>query len=148
VSLEHITGDLFDGTFDAIAHGVNCSAEMRSGIAIRFRVRYPDMYTRYLDECHDHRLTPGRVFPWRTRHGLWVYNLATQDKPGANARPHAIEQSLREAIARAEDHGVRTLGIPRLGAGVGGLEWATVLAALEEATSRSSVRVITVTLDP
>jgi O-acetyl-ADP-ribose deacetylase (regulator of RNase III) len=145
VTVEHTTGDLFEGQFDAVAHGVNCAAEMRSGIAVRFRVRYPDMYTRYLDECHDRRLTLGRVLPWRTRHGLWVYNLATQDRPGSDARPYAIAQSLAEGLARAEDQGVRSLGIPRLGAGVGGLTWDEVVPVLEEAAGASRVRVITVT---
>ena len=43
----------------------------------------------------------------------------------------AIADSVRAAIDHARENGVRTIYLPRIGAGIGGLDWDDVRATLE-----------------
>lgn len=147
MSVEHVTGDLFAQGADAIGHGVNCRGVMGAGIAVAFRQRFPAMYAQYRVECREHRLALGGVFPWRDdASGLVVYNLASQDRPGRHATLAALRSSLTVTLTHAERVGVRSLALPRIGCGIGGLLWEQARDVIEDVASRSDVRVLTVTL--
>lgn len=68
-----------------------------------------------------------------------VYNLATQQQPGADARLGAIATSVAAMLTDAEQHGLPEVGVPHLGAGIGGLLWPDVRQVLEEAGQANSV---------
>lgn len=134
MSLTEITGDLFEVQgLDALAHGVNCRGLMGAGIALKFRDLYPAMYLEYATACREKRLIPGGLFPWRNPPGKpWIYNLATQDDIGRCARIKHVRASVRVMYLHARDHGVRHIGMPRIGSGIGGLSWDSVRAALAD----------------
>jgi len=76
------TGNLFDSDAKALGHGVNTEGRMGAGIAVAFRNADPDMYEAYRQECWSGRLTAGGMFAYPSS-GRWVYNIASQDLPGA-----------------------------------------------------------------
>lgn len=123
-------GSLFTSTADAYAHGVNTAGLMGAGIAIGFKHNWPDMYAEYKDLCKTGRLSPGSVFtyfaPDRT-----IYNIASQDKPGKNARLSWLESGLFCALGRAAEDNVNTIAMPRIGCGIGGLDWVDVRDIVE-----------------
>lgn len=145
MSVEFRTGDLFAQGLPALAHGVNCQGSM-GGIAGLFADRWPDMADAYADECAAERLTLGGMFVWTDDDGTVIYNLATQFYGGPNADLGAIETSLGLAVQHAEAHGVVAIGLPRIGAGIGGLEWPDVRDVITEIGARSSVSLVVVTL--
>ncbi len=144
------TGDLFDLPFvvDAVAHGVNCQGVMGSGIALEFRARYTGMHKYYVDSCQRCEWLPGDVLAYRSWAGRWVYNLFTQRAPGADARLPAISRAMSKMLQHASNHGVRTIAIPRIGSGVGGLDWADVEAAMRSVVEMDAgdVSVIVISL--
>lgn len=143
--LEHRTGDLFAQTdLDAIGHGCNTMGKMGGGIAVLFRRYYPDMFTEYRRLCLSGDLSVGGMFAWETAKGKWIYNLASQQRTGRDARIEAIEASLDLALVHATEHGVTSIGLPRIGAGIGGLRWPDVQAAITEVAAPSPVRVVLV----
>ena len=147
MTVEYRTGDLFtQPDLRALGHGVNCHGVMGSGIAPLFRKRSEAMYEAYRTECNTGRLTLGGVFVWVNPDGTVVYNMASQDKPGRNATLAAVESSLNEALAHAETTGVTAIGIPRIGAGIGGLNWDDVKDVIENAAERSPVTIVVVSL--
>lgn len=106
------------------------------------------MYADYRARCEAGRLTPGRGFAWAlSADDSWryVYNLATQAKPGRDARLDAIEESLTGALAHAARHDVASIGLPRIGCGIGGLDWDDVNYVLNRVAARTSVRLVVVT---
>lgn len=120
-------GDLFSAAVPALAHGVNVRGVMGAGIATEFRARFPEMYAEYRGLCRDGGLVAGEVHPWRDpASGCWVYNLASQDKPGANARLEWLDSSVRAMANHASRHGVAKVAMPRVGCGIGGLRWRDV----------------------
>jgi O-acetyl-ADP-ribose deacetylase (regulator of RNase III) len=149
VSVVHATGDLFDPTFgfDAIAHGVNCKGVMGSGIAVVFKNKYPEMYSHYAKACKGNFLLPGQVIPWRTgSSGLWVYNVASQYWPGAYARQEYLKAGLQWVRFHMEHGGLNNLGLPRIGAGIGGLTFDVVRDTVEFVFGKSDLNVTIVSL--
>lgn len=139
MGVRHVEGDLFNLGLPALGHGCNCAGSMSGGIAVAFRAKSEQMYDEYRRLCATRELRPGGFFRWTLDDGTVVYNLATQQRPGRDARLPAIETSVRAMLADAEDHGIPEVGVPHLGAGIGGLEWADVRRVLEEVGSESPV---------
>lgn len=144
---EYRTGDLFaQPDIQAFGHGVNCQGVMGAGIAPLFRKRSEAMYLAYRSACHNGELILGGFVPWLNPDGTVFYNMATQDKPGRNARLGAVESALDGALAHAETHGIKALGIPRIGTGIGGLRWQNVRTVIEKVAAKTPVQVIVVSL--
>jgi O-acetyl-ADP-ribose deacetylase (regulator of RNase III) len=116
---------------EAFGHGCNCEGVM-GGLAAKVEQRWPAMAAEYRAACPAGTFTVGGVLPWLDEEtGVWIYNLATQQQPGADARLDAIGDSVRAAIEHARESGVRTIYLPRIGSGIGGLDWNDVRATLE-----------------
>jgi O-acetyl-ADP-ribose deacetylase (regulator of RNase III) len=116
---------------EAFGHGCNCEGVM-GGLAAKVEQRWPAMAADYRAACRAGTFTVGGVLPWLDREtDVWIYNLATQQHPGADARLDAIADSVRAALSHARENGIRTIYLPRIGAGIGGLDWDDVRATLE-----------------
>ena len=141
----HTIGDLLALGLPALAHGCNCRGSMAGGIARQVRERWPAMAREYERRCRAGEFRLGDVMAWQAPEGLVVYNLATQVERGADARLDAVESTVRAALADAAERGLDRLGVPRLGAGIGGLERADVREVLERAGRQSPVDLVVVT---
>ncbi len=144
MTLEHATGDLFELPLPALAHGCSCSGSMAGGIAVSLRALDERMYQEYARLCHAGTFRLGDVLPWELVDGRVVYNLATQQRPGRDARLDAIATSVAAMLRDAEARGLDRVGVPRLGAGIGGLEWPEVESVLAEAAVASRVTLVVV----
>lgn len=133
------SGDLFTTEAKVIGHGVNTRGVMGAGIAVAFRNRWPQMYEEYRLACEDGSLVAGSCLLWETgSEGVeLVANIASQDFPGPHASLSWLDQGATCAAAGALERGYDTIAIPRIGAGIGGLDWdeaAQVLRKVEEET--------------
>ncbi len=138
-------GDLFSVGADAIAHGVNCKGVMGAGIAAEFAKRYPDMKREYQSLCRTAALVPGAYFAWVSPDGKRIYNLATQSYPGRCARLEWIEQAVTAMLSHAELLSLSVVAVPRIGCGIGGLNWSDVRQTLDRVSRDSPVELIAMT---
>jgi O-acetyl-ADP-ribose deacetylase (regulator of RNase III) len=137
-----VKGDLFAHTgLDALAHGCNCAGAMGKGIAVRFRERFPKMYEAYKERCADGRFALGDVFAW-PEDGLTIFNLGTQKTWRTKADLSAIETAVRSMVRLAEQSRIARVGLPRIGAGLGGLAWPAVRALLAEIGNDTHVELV------
>ncbi|MGL4999429.1 MAG: macro domain-containing protein [Cetobacterium sp.] len=122
-------GDIFTTTAPAIGHGVNVDGFMASGIAVTVRERYPEMYELYRDHCKKGGMEPGGMLLYGPAplDGKYIMNIASQDRPGKNAKYEWLHQGLSTAMGACDHYGLDVLALPRIGAGIGGLEWDSVL---------------------
>ncbi len=138
--IQYVKGDLFTYPgLDAIGHGCNCKGVMGSGIAAQFARFYPRMVSHYSRLCHEGKFRPGDYFTWghlEDGHQL-IYNMATQDKPGKDARGLWIAQALDGAMKGMDLNGLKTLGIPEIGSGIGGLPQDYCHYIFEETAERN-----------
>jgi O-acetyl-ADP-ribose deacetylase (regulator of RNase III) len=147
MALTPVTGDLFELRLPALGHGCNCAGAMGAGIAVEFKRRFPDMYREYRSRCRQGRFVLGEIFLWEASDAT-IYNLATQPVPRPSATLQAIDTSVRAALADAEQRRKVELGIPRIGAGLGGLDWNDVADVLAGASEGSTVELVVVSLPP
>ncbi|MFW5471053.1 macro domain-containing protein [Knoellia sp. CPCC 206435] len=138
------TGDLLTLGLPAIGHGCNTAGSMAGGIARQVQERWPQLHSEYAQLCRD------RQFPLGSFHvvdvgEVLVYNVATQRNPGQDAYLGAISSAVAGALQDLECRGITTLGLPRLGAGIGGLQWSAVQAVLRALAASSPVDLVVVT---
>lgn len=136
MTVQEVTGDLFNPAwnFEAIGHGVNCKGVMGSGIAPLFKKRWPKMYDHYKAACDGRFLLPGQVIPWQVSPSgnRWVYNIASQYQPGADARLSFLRAGLEYVKFHMQEKDIERLGLPRIGAGIGGLNYEDVYDVVDD----------------
>lgn len=129
-------GNMFDTELPAIGHGVNVDGKMGAGVAKLIRQQFPEVYHRYAAACAEGTLRPGGMLALQGADGTWVLNLASQDRPGANASLAWLRSALIEAFEFAEANMLAGFAIPRIGAGIGGLEWADVITLINRVATQ------------
>ena len=122
-------GDLFLSGAHTIAHGVNCAGKMGAGIAREFKRRYPQMFDEYRRRCSSGELRPGGYFLDKTTEP-WVLNLATQDTTHGAALEH-VRSCLEDFARYYSQEGIKSLAIPKIAAGLGGLDWNMIRDLIE-----------------
>jgi len=156
MSIKFVSGNIFNYPgLDAFCHGCNCKGIMGAGIAAEVKKYFPEMFKVYRQLCLNREFILGGVFTASISDivGTYqneiakagfktVYNLATQNNIGPNANLRAIEASVCLMIDNAEKAGIKTIGVPRLGAGIGGLDWKIVKEILEKLGSTTNVELI------
>lgn len=125
-----VEGDLFEMNVDAIGHGVNVRGLMGAGIAKPFGEKYPLMKEEYVLMCKANDFHPGDVFKYYVGDGKWIYNLASQKEPGADARIPWLSQSAHTMMVHAHRYGVKEIALPAIGCGIGGLDYHDVRMVL------------------
>lgn len=136
-----VYGDVFAADADAIAHGVNTRGIMGAGIAVHFRNKYPEMHLQYADVCDRYGFAlAGTYFAYTAENGEVIYNLFTQTLPGANADYALVERSALAMLLDAERTGVKSIAIPAIGCGIGGLELHNVQWLLNAIFKNSDVK--------
>jgi O-acetyl-ADP-ribose deacetylase (regulator of RNase III) len=137
-----VKGDLFNTEgIRAYAHGCDCAGGMSAGVAVAFKKRWPRMFEEYVARCADGRFKLGDVFVWSEGDEV-VYNLAIQEHWKKRAKMPALARALRKAVELAQVAGVERLGLPRIGAGLGGLEWPRVKKVLAEVGAETTVTLV------
>jgi O-acetyl-ADP-ribose deacetylase (regulator of RNase III) len=119
-------GNLFDSTMPAIAHGVNVKAAMFSGVAAELANRYPEVEEAYNLVCERKVFIPGQMLALKGHDGKWILNLSSQNNPGADARLPWLEAALTAAFQFVNEECLEGFAMPRIGAGIGGLDWDDV----------------------
>jgi O-acetyl-ADP-ribose deacetylase (regulator of RNase III) len=132
-------GDIFatEGV-TSYAHGCNCAGAMGAGIAIEFKRRWPAMFEEYAARCADGRFGLGDVFVW-TEGPTTVFNLGTQAHWRKKAQLPALAMALRKMTELATHAGIERVGLPRIGAGLGGLDWMRVKRVMTEVGAETKV---------
>jgi len=114
---------------------------MGKGIAVEFRTRFPAMYAEYKRRCSDGRFQLGDVFVWREG-GVTIFNLGTQKTWRAKAHMIDVETACRRMVQLAEESKLKRVGLPRIGAGLGGLEWTAVREMLTKLGNETKVELV------
>lgn len=144
--IRHHLGDLLTAGLPAIGHGVNTRGIMGAGIAAQIRHRWPALHADYRKACHTGQLQLGGIHTWQAPDGPLIYGLASQDRPGPHATLPAIRQAVTAMVDDAHRRGITTVGVPRIGAGLGGLPWADVEALLVQVMAGRPVRLVVCSL--
>jgi O-acetyl-ADP-ribose deacetylase (regulator of RNase III) len=124
--LHFVSGDMFRSTFDVIVNPVNCVGVMGKGLALEFKQRFPENFQHYRNVCNRRELHPGGILVYNER-GQIIINAATKDdwrNPSEYVYVNNTCARIAEwCIAHPAAH---TVAVPKLGCGLGGLNWIDV----------------------
>jgi O-acetyl-ADP-ribose deacetylase (regulator of RNase III) len=132
-------GDLLGTSdLDAYAQGCSCTGALDVGVGVAFKKRWPGMAEEFLALCADKRFHLGDVFVWIEGKNT-IYNLGLQENWKERARLAALTKAVRRMVELAVPAGVTRIGLPRIGTGLGGLEWLRVKSVLTEIGAETPV---------
>lgn len=121
-----LIGDLFASQAQTLVNTVNCVGVMGKGVALEFKKRWPAMFEDYQRRCALKQVRLGEPYLYRDLSGATIVNFPTKDHWRSPSRVADIERGLDHLLAHAEAWGIRSLALPPLGCGNGGLEWSEV----------------------
>jgi O-acetyl-ADP-ribose deacetylase (regulator of RNase III) len=134
--IEIAKGDLLAADVDALVNTVNCVGVMGKGLALQVRRQYPEVYKAYERACRKGEVTIGRMFvvPTNRLDGpQWVINFPTKVHWRAKSRLSYIEDGLQDLVRVIRERSIRSIAVPPLGSGNGGLDWRNVRPIIEAA---------------
>lgn len=118
-------GNIFNSSAQALVNTVNCVGAMGKGIALEFKLRYPEMFKEYQRVCFRHMLKPGQILPY-TKSSPIILNFAVKDDWKDPSRVEWIEETLQKFVAKYHSMGISSVAFPWMGAMNGGLPFETI----------------------
>lgn len=137
--IEYRTGNLFEADAEALVNSVNCVGIMGRGVALEFKKAWPENFKLYASACRRGEVLPGRMFVFETgRLGnpRFIINFPTKRHWRGKSRMEDIEAGLQALVEEIRARGIRSIALPPLGCGLGGLKWQEVRPLIEQALSR------------
>ena len=136
--IEITRGDILKADAEAVVNTVNCVGVMGRGIAAQFKKKFEENFKAYKKACDAGYLRPGVMLVYDSNKFLnprYVINFPTKDHWRANSRIEDIESGLIALVQEVRNRNIRSIAIPPLGCGLGGLDWAVVRPMIVEAFS-------------
>lgn len=119
--------DIFNSQCEAIINPVNCVGVMGKGLALAFKNKYPDVFTRYKNACDKKTLVIGTCQSITAHDGRVVINFPTKDDFKNPSKYSYIELGLESLNRHILKKKIKSIAIPALGCGNGGLKWNHIL---------------------
>lgn len=134
--IRYTTGDILRAEAEALVNTVNCVGVMGRGIALQFKRVFPANFKAYAAACKRQEVQPGRMFIFDTEAltlPRYIINFPTKRHWRGKSRIEDIEAGLVALVNEVRVRGIRSVAIPPLGSGLGGLNWADVRPLIEKA---------------
>ncbi len=133
---------ILDSDCEALVNPVNCVGVMGKGLAREFRIKYPYMFLDYKDACKEGKMKPGSLHYYYDRSsGKVIYNFATKEHWKGSSKIEWIERGLQSLRGCVKWDFIKSIAVPALGCGNGGLDWGTVEPMIWEALGDLGIRV-------
>jgi O-acetyl-ADP-ribose deacetylase (regulator of RNase III) len=143
-NLSVIEGDMFFSRMQTLTVSVNCMGVMGKGVASRAKYQFPDVYKYYQDACRKKSLRMGRPVLYKRQQSFeddvvdqpqpmtegvgetWFLLFATKDRWWDKSNAASIEEGLIWLGKNYKTLGIKSLALPALGCGLGGLDWKDI----------------------
>jgi len=129
-------GDILKADAEALVNTVNCVGIMGRGIALQFRKAFPENFKAYEAACKAHHVKPGKMFIYDLNclySPRFIINFPTKRHWKGKSHIEDIKSGLIDLVDVVENMQIRSIAIPPLGCGLGGLNWEEVQPLIIEA---------------
>lgn len=134
--IRYVEGDILEARTEALVNTVNSVGVMGRGIALQFKEAFPENFRAYAAACKREEVRPGRMFVFELgefSEPRYIINFPTKVHWRGKSRIEYIESGLEALVAEVRERGIRSIAIPPLGAGLGGLAWTEVRPLIDRA---------------
>ena len=142
--IEFTQGNLLEAKAEALVNTVNTVGVMGKGIALMFKERFDDNYRQYAQACKAKQVRTGHMFitePSELDGPRWIVNFPTKQHWRSPSRLEWVIEGLQDLRCFLLDKQVKSVAIPPLGAGNGGLDWTQVREQIEQALGDLGTRI-------
>lgn len=132
-----VEGDITMSKASAVAHGVAVLDDFKNGLALQLRENWPAMYKDFRHFCQSKSPDEGTLWTWKGVEGFAIINMFTQSAPTTKgghpgrASLQNVGHCLKHLADEVQKAGYKSLALPRLATGVGGLDWKDVKPLVE-----------------
>lgn len=143
--IKYITGNIFESEADALVNTVNTVGVMGKGLALQFKKTFPSNYKAYYKACKNKEIVIGKLFTFKDSNLLTgdklIINFPTKESWKKPSEYAFIEKGLADLIKIVQEEKIKSIAIPPLGAGNGGLEWVKVKKIIEQKLNHLNIDV-------
>ncbi len=132
--IRYTQGNLLDTDVDALVNTVNTVGVMGKGIALMFKEAFPENNKIYAAACKDNKVNVGHVFVTERSDMLgpkWIINFPTKKHWRHPTKMEWVVDGLKDLVRFIQENKVKSIAIPPLGSGNGGLDWHDVRRVIE-----------------
>jgi O-acetyl-ADP-ribose deacetylase (regulator of RNase III) len=132
--MRFVQGNLLESQVEALVNTVNTVGVMGKGIALMFTEAFPDNFRAYQDACKRKDVRIGYMFVTENRAfegPHWIINFPTKKHWRQPSKLQWIVEGLKDLRRVIDEHKIRSLALPPLGAGNGGLDWPDVRSEIQ-----------------
>ncbi len=144
--IKYLTGNILDSEAEALVNTVNTAGVMGKGIALQFKKTYPSNFKAYHQACNSGEVEVGKLFVTKDRNVSTgekiIINFPTKKDWRKPSEYEYIEKGLEELIKVINDFNIKSIAIPPLGAGNGGLEWEKVRRIIAQHLSKLDTEIL------
>ncbi len=133
-----VSGDILLSKAHAIVHGVGVNDPMDKGLALQLSRKYPGLQRDFDCWCYQHATKPGEAWLWSSEHNVHIVNLITHENLVVHEHYHTkatynnIRHALDALVKLITTKKLTSIAIPKLGTGLGDLEWDDVWLLIEK----------------
>jgi len=125
---------------------VNTIGVMGKGIALQFKRAYPNNFKSYHQACKNKEVEIGKLFVSKdgsvsTGEKL-IINFPTKKDWRKPSEYEYIEKGLEDLLSVIDHYKIKSIAIPPLGAGNGGLEWGKVKSIITQYLDKLDIEVL------
>jgi O-acetyl-ADP-ribose deacetylase (regulator of RNase III) len=136
--IQYLEGNILHEQSDAIVNTVNTVGIMGKGLALQFKKAFPHNFEVYKTACDNKTLVTGTVLPVSMESmtpPYYIINFPTKAHWKGKSKLEFVELGLNSLIVEVEQLGLKSVSIPALGSGLGGLHWGEVKTLIEDKLS-------------
>jgi O-acetyl-ADP-ribose deacetylase (regulator of RNase III) len=137
--IRYTQGNILEAPADALVNTVNEVGVMGKGVALMFSEAFPENARAYVEACKNGKVRIGHMFVTQNKELVqprWIINFPTKKHWRAPSRLEWIQSGLDDLVRVIKEKGIRSVALPPLGSGNGGLEWTVVRGVIESALAR------------
>lgn len=130
--ITYLDGTVFNAPVKTYVNTVNCAGIMGAGIALEFKLRYPEMFNDYVNKCQLKQMKVGvpRIFEYSE--DIWIMNFPTKGHWRYPSKMIWIEEGLKYFVENYKKRNIESIAFPKLGTSNGGLEWKEVKVLMDK----------------
>ncbi|WP_430972031.1 macro domain-containing protein [Sunxiuqinia rutila] len=126
--IKFLKGNIFNSKAQVIVNTVNCVGVMGKGVALVFKLRYPNMFGIYQDYCKQKYIGIGKLWLYKEeKDAPWVLNFPTKFHWKYPSKIEYIEKGLIKFVETYREKDIKSIAFPLLGTHNGGLDRQEVL---------------------
>lgn len=134
--IHYIKGNILESEAEALVNTVNTVGVMGKGVALQFKKEFPNNFQSYSKACKEGKIEIGKLFVSKdssiSSGEKLIINFPTKKDWRKPSDYEYIKSGLLDLKRVISEYGIKSVAMPPLGAGSGGLNWEVVKKLIQD----------------